>query len=316
MISGNLILSVYYLIIFSVFVVEIISKRKNISDTKETKRGPVSNILYKTVRFYEAHGLISIILFFLLISFIILFTSGENRIYIYIIDIITHGLLFVLMFIVKGIFIGIDQFKNIIISRFVDEIFYIVFVVGYILVFPDITKPSIALVLIGLFFAFVLTCYVMIIAIFNPQALLRDRRKNKLVQKEKSEKLIKNNLIRNYTNILTGIIMIILLQMIILWVMIYAVYHENSDFYLYMVTGNNLLTNFDLLYYLIISVSTIGYGEIVPVSVPGLLPYSQIIAMLIAFVNIFSFTCFLATIISNVSSYSKEIKEIKEEQKE
>lgn len=56
---------------------------------------------------------------------------------------------------------------------------------------------------------------------------------------------------------------------------------------------SNNPTSFDLFYYTIITFTTIGYGDIVPVTIPA-----KVISMLIAFTSVVCITIFLSTVLS------------------
>lgn len=155
--------------------------------------------------------------------------------------------------------------KNLIISYFILTTYFIVFI------FDSNQFEDVHIIaLIGLLISYILNFKVLIKIIKNP---LHIKSKNE-------EQSISKCII---------VISILLLVMIILNLFM-AVCIINQA---YPGSFTNNPTSFDLFYYTIITFTTIGYGDIVPVSIPA-----KIISMVIAVTSVICITIFLSTVLS------------------
>ncbi|MGL6107454.1 potassium channel family protein [Romboutsia sp.] len=134
------------------------------------------------------------------------------------------------------------------------------------------------LALIGLLISYILNLKILIKLIKNPGHV-----KNK----------DKENNIYKTTNSRITIVAILLLFMIILNLFLATSIINQA----YPGSFSNNPNGFDLFYYTIITFTTIGYGDIVPISIPA-----KIISMTIAVTSVICLTIFLSTVIS----YKKE----------
>ena len=137
--------------------------------------------------------------------------------------------------------------------------------------------------LTGLSISYVLNLKVLIKLIKNPENI-------------KSKNNVKNTKVKININSRITIVAILLLLMIVLNLFLAVVIINQA----YPGAFSNNPTRFDLFYYTIITFTTIGYGDIVPIAVPA-----KIVSMIIAITSVICLTIFLST----VMSYNSEDKE-------
>ncbi|MEG0378917.1 MAG: ion channel, partial [Eubacterium sp.] len=193
------------------------------------------------------------------------------------------------MYFVQKIFVGLDQFKDAMVSRYVDVIFYILLGHYFVYFSPFVSKPDLFLTFVGLMFALLLCFAVMVRAIINPNILMKptvERRKNK----------------ESY-GIIKGMGALMGCELGVLYLMIFSCFKTSPEFYNH--AGNRVLDVFDLLYYLFVSFSTIGYGDIYPVRFEGMF-YSQFTAIVISITSIFSTACFVGAVVSGAYNIGRD----------
>lgn len=155
--------------------------------------------------------------------------------------------------------------NNLIISYFILTTYFIVFI------FDSSQFEGVHLIaLTGLLISYILNFKVLVKIIKNP---LHIKSKNE-------EQSISKGII---------VISILLLVMIILNLFMGTCIINQA----YPGSFTNDPTSFDLFYYTIITFTTIGYGDIVPVSIPA-----KIISMIIAVTSVICITIFLSTVLS------------------
>lgn len=84
---------------------------------------------------------------------------------------------------------------------------------------------------------------------------------------------------------------LIIIKLFLCVLMISNVYKD--PYYSTILSSSSNISNFDLFYYTVIAFTTIGYGDIVPNSIP-----SKIIAIIIAFTSVFCLILFVSSMLS------------------
>ena len=83
--------------------------------------------------------------------------------------------------------------------------------------------------------------------------------------------------------------------------MVYNCFKINPDFYAASFGRN--LDAFDMFYYLVMTFATVGYGDISPVRVDGMI-FSELVAIIIGLVSMFSTACFVGAVVSGAAQMS------------
>ena len=60
---------------------------------------------------------------------------------------------------------------------------------------------------------------------------------------------------------------------------------------------------FDMFYYLVMTFATVGYGDISPVRVDGMI-FSELVAIIIGLVSMFSTACFVGAVVAGAAQMS------------
>ncbi|MGL4572955.1 MAG: potassium channel family protein [Clostridium sp.] len=158
--------------------------------------------------------------------------------------------------------------NNLLISYFLISTYFFVFIIS-----PKQFGQANVIVFIGLAFAYYLNMSVLIKLIKNPLAV-----KGSIIRERDGK-------VRNMR-----VIASILLLMMIIVNLFLAVSVIN-----YSMPGSfsNNPSSFDLLYYTVITFTTVGYGDIVPLTV-----YGKVITILISITSVICLTVFLSSILS------------------
>lgn len=305
--NGNTILFFYDLFVLCLFIFEVflyINREhfkalleKNKEEGKRIK--PVRRFLLKLTRYYDNHGLITVTGLLLLISIIVISMSHTIAAAELLGLVVSFVVFFLVMYFVQKLFVGLDQFKDDMVSRYVDVIFYLILGHTFVYFATFISKPDLLLTFVGLLFALFLCFSVMIRAIINPNILMKpthERRRN-----------------REAYGIIKGMGALMLCELAILYLLVYSCWETNPFFYHHI--NERALDVWDLLYYLFVSFSTIGYGDIVPIRAEGMF-YSQFTAIVISVTSIFSTACFIGSIISGAYSIGLENRQKQEAEAE
>lgn len=288
--NGNAIIIIYDLFILLLFLFELFlfyNKERIISEVKQNKTKkikPVRRFLVKLIVNYEYQGILMVTGVLLVISLLVV--SLHHRIlFSELIGILgSFAVFIIIVFLVQHLFMKIDQFQDIIVSRFMDLIFYLVLGHYFVLFANFITPPSLPLGLLGLSFALMLCFSVMIRAIANP-TLIRSS-------------VSKRRKYHETASILKGMLVLVVSEMSILYLMVYNCFKINPGFY--VANSNRALDAFDMLYYMVISFATIGYGDIHPVRFNGII-YGELVAMVIGLASMFSTACFVGAVVAGAA---------------
>ncbi|WKY46703.1 potassium channel family protein [Eubacteriaceae bacterium ES3] len=296
--SGNAIIIAYDIFILCLFLFEMyLFKNRNhykekLKNDPKLKLGPVRMFFLRLATSYHRRGMITAAAILFVISMIVinkhkLITASQ------LVGIGLSYLIFLtIVFFTQKFFVRLDQFQDDIVSRHVDLINYLILGHCFVLFSGMVIPPTLPIGLIGLVFALGLIFSVMIRAIANPHSIRSSvsmRRKN-----------------QETASILKGMLILVLCQLIILYLMVYNCYRIEPGFYYSDI--NRSLGAFDMLYYLIVSFSTIGYGDIFPVAVNGQV-YSQIVAMIIGLSSLFSTACFVGAVVSGAAEVARNVSE-------
>ena len=291
--NGNAVIMIYDLFILLLFLFELFlfyNKERIIEDVKlnQTKKiKPFRRFLVKLSVNYEYQGILMVTGVLLVISLVVV--SSHHRILVSeLFGILgSFALFIIIVFLVQHLFMKIDQFQDIVVSRFVDLIFYLVLGHYFVLFANFISPPSLPLGLIGLSFALMLCFSVMIRAIANP-SLIRSS-------------VSKRRKYHETASILKGMLVLVVSEMSILYLMVYNCFKIDPNFY--AANSDRALDAFDMLYYMVISFATIGYGDIHPVRFNGMI-YGELVAMVIGLASMFSTACFVGAVVSGAAQMS------------
>ncbi len=152
-------------------------------------------------------------------------------------------------------------------------IMFLFFVFGY----ENEIKENLKFLFGGLVTCYVLNIQILLKIIQNPFCLVEDK------------KQIKNE---NRVLIVFSSVFIVLLVIVNMYLLVLWTYFSFDDAYI-CTTGNGPVTKWKLLYYTIISFTTIGYGDISPAIFE-----SQVVAILIAITSVVCLIIFVSSILS------------------
>ena len=288
-VSGTIVLLIYDICILLFLLSMVAYYRKN-QGQSGSKRQDRFLRLKRITDYYFKHGIFSMMgLFIGIIAIMALFLQVGT-----LLDVIRISLSCLLfssfIFIIQKIFIRTKNFKNVNVTQMIDMIFYIILGNTVCHYMSFITTPNLYLSIGGLCVALLLCFSVMLRAIITPEILIR---KVALGRKE----------YRDALGLIQGMLVLMGMVIFTLFLMVLACYQTNPDFY--YVTFQTPLDSFDLFYYTVISLSTIGYGDIVP----AIVDYSRIsyfVAVLIALSGMFMTGCFVGAVISGTNNIKKE----------
>jgi len=288
-ISGTIVLLIYDVCILLFLLSTLAYYRKN-NGRSGSKRQNRFLRLKKIADYYFKHGVFSMMgLFVLIIAMMALLLQVGT-----VIDVIRMSvscLVFsIFIFVIQKIFIRTENFKNVNVTQMIDMIFYIILGNTVCHYMSFITTPNLYLSIGGLCVALLLSFSVMLRAIITPEILIR---KVALGKKE----------YRDALGLIQGMLVLMGMVIFTLFLMVLACYQTNPNFY--HAAFETPLASFDLFYYTVISLSTIGYGDIVP----AIVDYSRIsyfVAVLIALSGMFMTGCFVGAVISGTNNIKKE----------
>lgn len=139
-----------------------------------------------------------------------------------------------------------------------------------LLVFPEQFKECYMIGIVGVVIGYLLNLRVLIKVISNPQH----------IKSRGEDKVSSSNIIS---------VAILMLMMILLYLFLGVCFINNSHAGAY--TGNQ--NNFDLFYYTIITFTTIGYGDVTPVSM-----LAKVMSIVISTTSVICLTVFLSSVLS------------------
>ncbi|HEY5557282.1 potassium channel family protein [Acetobacterium sp.] len=292
--NGDIIIILYDVFVFLLFVFEFflyINKERFVQELKtceEKKIKPLRKFFVRLAVNYDRHGLITVTGLLFFISLLVI--SRHHMVtFTDVLGIFISLLIFtMLVYFVQRIFMRLNQFQDAVVSRFVDLIFYLMLGHAFVMFENFIAPPTLPLGLIGLGFALILCYSVMLRAIVNPSMIRSSVSKRRQYQESAA--------------ILKGMLAIVLCEVGILYLMVFNCFKINPG--LYVSSDSRILNAFDMLYYLIISFATIGYGDIHPVRLGGLF-YSELVAMIIGMTSMFSTAIFVGAIVAGATQLSR-----------
>jgi Ion channel. len=291
--NGNAIIIFYDLFIFFLFLFELFlfyNKDRYFQEIKHRqnkKIKPVRRFLVKLTISYQYQGILTVTGILLVISLVVV--SSNHKI----LPQELAGILFsfaafiIVVFFVQRLFLKLDQFQDNVVSRFVSIIYYLILGHWFVLFADFISPPGLPVGLIGLGFALVLCFSLMIRAIANPSLLRSSVSKRSKYQATAS--------------ILKGMLALVVSELVILYLMVYNCFKINPDFY--TSSFGRGLDAFDMFYYLIMTFATVGYGDISPVRVDGMI-FSELVAVMIGLVSMFSTACFVGAVVAGAAQMS------------
>lgn len=292
LLDGNTILVVYYVLIFLFFVLEYLLATNALRyNKKRSQKGEIHPIMLLFYRFYQrfqgnSYITINMILFITCTVMILINGNVQPREIVAVSVSILLFSWFIQLF--RNIFLGTENYENESVTNYINLIFYILLGTYFCYFVSFLSRPNLLIAYTGLLIALYMTFSVMLRAIFNPQILQR--------------KTSSNVLYSTAYGILKGMFAMLILELLILFMMVYACWTTNNDFY--TSTVGRTLDAWDMLYYMLISFSTIGYGDIVPMRPDGSM-FAEFTAMVIALSSFFSTACFAGAVISSANSIAQ-----------
>lgn len=295
LLNGNTILIIYYVLIITFFLLDryLVGNAKNMREDLKNgvMIGPFSLLLYRIYLRFRSHNYMIINLALFLICLVLILVTKN----VYPREIVAISI-WILSFsalirIFRKVFLGQSNYENFTVTNQIDLIFYILLGTYFCYFVSFLTKPDMTIAYAGLIYALYLCFSIMLKAIFNPHIL--ERRTGKDV------------IYTSAYGILRGMFALIVLELLVLYMMVYAPFATNAGYYIS--TSGQRLDAWDMLYYLFVSFSTIGYGDIVPVR-PGGSMYSEFTAMVISACAFFSTACFAGAVISSANSIAQNTR--------
>lgn len=290
--NGSVILVIYDILVLCLFLFEIFLfyKKNHIIDEGNQLKGSLTNFQKQIIKVsvtYSKHGYLFVNGLLLLLTLIVITFSHHMNSVEFLSVVISFLFFMLVMYFAQKLFVGFDQFKNVIVSKYINVIFYLIIAHFFVLFSPIFATPNLFLALLGLTFALLLCFGVMIRGIIDPHVLM------------KPAKRVRNERFRQSFGIMKGMIAMIACELTVLYLMVFACFRADPAFY---IRGTGTAVDaLDLLYYLFVSFSTIGYGDIHPVRVDGMF-YSEFTAIVIAIASLFSTACFVGAIVSGATA--------------
>lgn len=295
LVNGTELLLFYYALVITFFLLDLFISYKNLhSDVKRIKNKNIRFTISELYKFYKHYGLFAInsIVLVLCISIIIYNLGFEWSLIINVtISVMIYS---VFMKIILRIIINKNNYENDATTRWINSICYILLGNFFCYTMSFISAPSLRVSLGGLTLALALCIYLMIHAIFDP----------KILQKSTKSIVFYNTSF----GIIKGMLAVLVIMLATLYLMVYCCYRTSPGFY--ATTDSSVFNEWDLLYYLIVSFTTIGFGDIVPIRYNGLF-YSRFVAILIGLTSLFTTACFVAAVISTTNSIASNTREEK-----
>lgn len=293
--NGNLIIILYDFFILCLFLMELFLYRNqdHYRDQLKEKQKirPIRLFLLKIAINYQRRGVLTVTGILFIISLVVV--NNHHLIeFPELIGISISFIVFILIiFVAQKLLIRMDRFQDDIVSRYVDLILYLILGHWFVLAANFIKPPTLPLGLIGLGFALLLTFSVMVQAIANPASIRSSVSKRRKYQET--------------TSILKGMLLLIFCELAILYLMIYNCFKISPEFYYSSI--NRAIDAFDMLYYLIVSFATIGYGDIYPIRFNGQI-YAEVVAIFIGLSSMFSTACFVAAVVAGAGNIGRQEK--------
>ena len=156
------------------------------------------------------------------------------------------------------------------------------FLLLFLLIFFSFVSEPVMKENVLFLFAGAVTCYVLNINILfkimqNPFCLIGNKR-------EKTRE--------NMALIIICSVLIVLMIIATLYLLVLCVFYSHEDAYLFL-AGEGVVTKWNLIYYTVISFTTIGYGDIVP----GVFE-SQLVAIVIAITSVICLVIFANSVLA------------------
>ncbi|MBC3798319.1 potassium channel family protein [Acetobacterium tundrae] len=291
--DGNVIIIIYDLFIVFLFIFELFlfynkdQYVRELTQNGKHKIKPFRRFFVKLTVSNQYQGILTVTGVLLVISLIVV-SSHHTILPQELIAVLGSFAAFIVVVIfVQHFFMKLDEFQNNVVSRFVQLIYYLILGHSFVLFANFISPPSLSIGLIGLGVALILCFSVMISAIANPNLLRSSVSKHRKYQVTAS--------------ILKGMLVLVISELGILYLMVYNCFKINHGFYASSL--NRSLDAFDMLYYLIMTFATVGYGDIIPVRVDGMI-FSELVAMIIGLVSMFSTACFVGAVVAGAAQMS------------
>lgn len=298
LVDGTQLLFIYYIAIALFFVFDVYFRRHIHKVLSEDDKSLSASVM-KFFEFYQKHGFI-VINTLLLVICLVLTIYQEGFSLEYFLEIILSFVFFtILMKLLLRIFVNEDGYSNITFMRYLHLVCYMILGNYFVYLMPFVKLPKLWVSYIGLCLGLYFCLVIMIQAIFNPEILRRGKQ-----------------MVSGYSEafgILKGMLAVVICILLLEYMMIFACYYTNPDFY--TVGTDTRLNAWNLFYYLIITFSTIGYGDIYPVVYDGIV-YSQLTAIIIGLSSMFTTGCFVAAVISTANNIALSSKKDKETDKE
>lgn len=286
-INGNHVLLIYYIIILIFFLSDILL-RHHIKKVTKDKVKIVNKDLLKFFDLYQKHGFIfiNIILYCICVWLTI---AGEGFDFEYLLTITLSFVIYtVIMKLFLRIFINEKGYKNEFFLRYLHVVCYMILGNFFVFFMPFVKPPNLLMAFFGLIIGLCFCLYLMVRAIFNPEILRRGDNKHFVYSEA--------------YGILKGMFGVLICIIALEYLMVYACYETNHAFY--SVSDGRVLTIWDILYYVIISFTTIGYGDIYPVPLDGMF-YSEFTAIVIGLTSMFTSGCFISAVISTANNIAE-----------
>ncbi len=295
LVNGTQLLCLYYGLVILFYILDAVVDYKKSKNIEISTKSPFQLYLSKLYTSYKNYGLFFLngIILIICIS-IIIFNIGFNwRLILN----ITASVLFFTFFmkIVLRIFVNRHSYKDEMTIRIVNTICFILLGNYFCYNMSFISSPNLLVSLTGLTIGLLLCVYIMLNSIFNPKILQKDTKVHYIYSES--------------FGILKGMLVVLFCMVATLYLMVYCCYRTSPSFY--AASGNEIFNEWDLFYYLIISFTTIGYGDIVPIRFHNMF-YSRYVAILIGLSSLFTTACFVAAVISTANSLAKSSRDYEE----